>query len=344
MTATAVAARISGESNPIRRRRTVTLILTLATLVLALVGLRFGDDPMSLGEVLAAIAAGPDGGYPSTVVLLWRAPRVVGAICFGAALGIAGALFQTLTRNPLGSPDIIGFTTGAYTGAIISVTVVGTAFMSTATGALLGGFATAVVVYLLAYRGGLSGFRLIIVGIGITAMLSAFNTWLLLRAQTEVAMAASIWGAGSINLVSWSAAAPVLITLAVLAPVVMLTAPSLRQLELGDDAARAHGVAVEPVRLLVLAVGVALTATVTAAAGPIAFIALVAPQVAHRLTRSAGLPLLGSALVGGMLLLLADLAAQFVVPMPVPVGAVTVVVGGLYLIALLVVEARRRRS
>lgn len=342
-TATTTSASARGAAAT-RRRRVVTGSLAAVTVVLALVGLRYGDDPMGLDEVLAAILGGPDEGYPWMVVTQWRAPRVFGAIAFGAALGTAGALFQTITRNPLGSPDIIGFTTGAYTGALISLTVVGTAFLSTAAGALLGGLATGVIVYLLAYRGGLNGFRLIIVGIGVTAMLSALNTWLLLRAQTEVAMAASIWAAGSINLVSWDDARPVLIALAVLAPVVWLAVPSLRQLELGDDAARAHGVAVEPVRLTVLGIGVALTAAVTAAAGPIAFIALVAPQVAHRLTRGGGLPMLASALTGGALLLLADLAAQFVVPTPVPVGTVTVVIGGAYLIALLVAEARRRRS
>lgn len=336
--------RVAPAAPRIRDRRRivgVSVALAVASVVMALVALGTGDFPLSIPEVVQAMFA-TDGGFATTIVLEWRLPRVVAALAFGAALGVAGAVFQSLTRNPLGSPDIIGFSTGSYTGALLIVTVVGDAYLSSAVGALAGGLLTALVVYLLAYRRGVQGFRLIIVGIAVTAVLHSVNTYLLLRAETEVAMAASIWGAGSLGLAGWDKVIPACIALLVLAPLVVLLSGPLRQLEIGDDAARAHGVRVEPTRLALLIVGVALTAVVTASTGPIAFIALAAPQVAHRLTRSAGLPLIASGLTGAVLLLAADFVAQHALPGAVPVGLVTVVIGGLYLIGLLIHEARKR--
>ena len=320
------------------RTAVVSSLLVAAVVVLALVALGVGDYPLSVPEVVRAMVS--DQGFASTVVTQWRMPRVVAAIAFGAALALSGALFQSLTRNPLGSPDIIGFATGSYTGAIVVLTVVGPAVVSTSFGALVGGLVTALLVYGLAWRRGVQGFRLIVVGIAVTAMRSAVNTWLLLRAQVEVAMAASIWGAGSISLVGWAQARLTLIVLVVLLPVVALLAGPLRELEMGDDLARSHGVDVERNRIAILVVGVCLTAVVTAVSGPIAFVALAAPQIARRLTRGAGLPLVGSALVGALLLLTADQAAQHLLPGDLPVGMVTVVVGGVYLLWLLVHEAR----
>ncbi len=324
-----------------KRQFAVVGALSAALLALSLLALGTGDYPLSVGEVVTAMFA-TDGGFATTIVLEWRLPRVLVALVFGAALALSGAIFQSLTRNPLGSPDIIGFATGSYTGALIVITLVGDTYLSTAGGAIAGGLASALVVYLLAYRRGIQGFRLIIVGIAVTAILHAFNTWLLLRAQVEVAMAASIWGAGSISLVGWEQALPAFGVLAVLGVLVLVLSGGLRQLELGDDAAKAHGMRVEPARLALLVVGVALIAVVTASSGPIAFVALAAPQIASRLTRSAGVPLVASALTGALLLLAADFVAQHLLPAAVPVGMVTVVIGGLYLIGLLISQARKQ--
>jgi iron complex transport system permease protein len=331
----------------VRRRRTragvVSTVLAVACLVLGVVALGTGSLHLSPREVLEAIRD-LGAGYPRYVVLHERLPRIVTALVFGAALGLAGALFQSLTRNPLGSPDVIGFSTGAYTGALVVITLIGTSSGAVALGALIGGIGTALLVYALAWRGGVAGFRLIIVGIAVTALLASVNTYLLLRAKLEVAVAAATWGAGSLNLLTWSDVVPALVLVAVLVPAVVALSGPLRQLELGDDAARAHGVPVEPVRLSLIVVAVALTAAVTAVAGPIAFVALSAPQVAHRLCRSAGLPLVASALTGAFLLLIADFAAQHWLPQDLPVGVVTVVVGGVYLLWLLANEARRKAS
>lgn len=323
-----------------RRTAVVGSVVAVAVVGLALVALAWGDYPLTIPQVLSALFT--DQGFATKIVTEWRLPRVVAAVTFGAALGASGALFQTLTGNPLGSPDIIGFSTGAYTGAIISITVVGSNALSEMAGALAGGLGTAFVVYLLTWRGGVQGFRLIIVGIAVTAALSSLNTYLLLRAQTEVAMAASIWGAGSISLVGWDDVVLVVPPLLLLGVLTLVTVPALRQLELGDDAAHAHGVRTELTRMTVLVVGVALIALVTAVSGPIAFIALAAPQIARRLARGAGIPIGAAACVGAFLLLAADLVAQHLVPGSVPVGVVTVVVGGVYLVALLIHEARKQ--
>lgn len=262
---------------------------------------------------------------------------------FGAALGVSGAAFQSLIRNPLASPDIIGFSAGSYSGALVVIILIHGSYLQLAAGALIGGIATAVVVYLLAWRGGVQGFRLIIVGIAISAMLTSLNTWLMLNAKLKVAMSAAAWGAGSLTGTSWGQAligsGVILLLLGVLA----VFSPALKQLELGDDAARATGARVERVRVVVLVLGVALTATVTAAAGPIVFVALAAPQIARRLARSPGVTLAPAAFTGALLLAAADVTAQNLLPVELPVGVVTVVAGGGYLVWLLIREVRRRR-
>ena len=314
--------------------------LAAAASLLAMWALTLGSLQLSFADVARSFF-GADG-FAAEVVREWRAPRVVGALVFGAALGIAGALFQTITRNPLGSPDIIGFSAGSYTGVILARTILAGSFLSDSLGALLGGFATAAGVYLLSYRGGIAGSRLIVVGIGATAMLSSINTWLLLRARQEVALGAAMWGAGSINLASWSDVASPLVLLAASIPLLCAALRPLRQLELGDDVAAAHGLRVEPTRLGILGLGVALTAAVTAAAGPISFVALAAPQIARRTARGAGIPIFHSALTGAIILLAADMIGQHVPAQPVPAGAVTVIFGGLYLLWYLIGEGHRR--
>ena len=327
-------------ADPRRRSRVAVAGLAVAAVLLALVALGLGDYPLGVVDVVRALVS--DQGFATTIVTEWRLPRVLVALAFGAALAVSGALFQSLTRNPLGSPDVIGFSTGSYTGVLVVTTVLGTGTLGVSAGALVAGLLTALVVYLLAYRDGVQGFRLIVVGIGVTGMLHGVNVWLLLRAKTEVALAASIWGAGSISLVGWSQALPAFAVLVVLTPLAWALRGPLRQLELGDDAAGSHGVRVEASRLAVVVLGVALIATVTATAGPIAFVALAAPQIARRLAGSAGLPLVASALTGAVVLLAADVLAQHVLPTALPVGVVTVVLGGVYLLALIVQEARRR--
>lgn len=283
-------------------------------------------------------------GHGDAMVLMivteWRLPRAMLALLLGSALGLSGAIFQSVTRNPLGSPDIIGFAAGSYTGALVVMLLLSGGYYETAAGALVGGIVTALAVYLLAYRRGAQGFRLIIVGVGISAVLSAINAWMIREADLQVAMSAAIWGAGSLNGLGIEQLVPVAIVLCVIVPLTFLLGRPMRQLEMGDDAARASGVEANRVRLMLMVLGVALTATVTAAAGPIAFIALAAPQIARRLIRSGAVPLLPSALMGAFLLSAADWAAQHAFSIQLPVGVMTVSIGGVYFLWLLVREDR----
>ena len=319
----------------------VSIMLAIA-FVVTLIVLSSGEYPVPVADIFAALIGQAEGRI-HMVVVEWRLPRALLALILGAALGMSGAIFQSLTRNPLGSPDVIGFNSGAYTGALIVIIGFSGNYYQVAGGALIGGVVTALAVYLLAWRRGVEGFRLIIVGIGVSAMLTSLNTWMMLRADLEVAMAAAVWGAGSLNGLGLDKFWPTLLVLGVFMPAALILSRPMKQLEMGDDAARALGVMVEPVRLTLLLLGVALTATATAVAGPIAFVSLAAPQIARRVTGAAGVAMAPSAAMGALLLAVADLLAQRAfAPTQLPVGVVTVSIGGIYFVWLLVREARRQ--
>ncbi len=323
------------------RTGVVCAVLLLVALAVGVVALTTGDYPVGVGQVLGALAGASDGAV-GMIVVEWRLPRALLALVLGAALGASGAVFQSVTRNPLGSPDVVGFTTGAYTGALVVLMVLGGGYGGVAAGALVGGIGSAVLVYVLAYRRGVQGFRFVVVGIAVSAMLSSVNAWLVITADLETAMAATLWGAGSLNGTTWEQAAPAsaLVVLLLLALVPLV--PRMGLLEMGDDAATALGVHGERTRLALVGLGVALIAVVTAAAGPISFVALAAPQLARRLTRGPGVQVLPAAAMGALLLSASDLVAQrLLAPTQLPVGVVTVVLGGAYLVWLLVREARR---
>ena len=323
------------------RSALVGSLMLLTTVVLALIALALGDFPLTPAEVVGVVTGQVDG-LPRIVVLEWRLPRATAAVLFGAALAVAGAIFQTVTRNPLASPDIIGLANGSFTGMLVALLVLGGSWPLLTAGSLIGGLAAAILIYLLAYRGGLHGFRFIVVGIGISAMLASINTWMLLRVELETALFASAWGAGTLNSVTAATAVPAGLCIVLLLALVPLVAPAVRQLDLGDDAASATGVAVGRARLTAIAVAVCLVSVVTAVAGPIAFVALAAPQITRRLAGTPGIPFVTTGIVGGALLLGSDLIAQHVIPLTVPVGVVTVVLGGSYLVWLLIHESRRR--
>lgn len=325
-----------------RRTVLVSALLALAALAIGVTALATGDLLLGLDRVVGALV-GSETGAVRMVVVDWRMPRALAASLFGAALAAAGAVFQSITRNPLASPDVIGLTSGAYTGGLIAIVVLGGGVLATATGAIVGGAVAAVAVYLLAYRRGTQGFRLIVVGIGVSAMLSAASTYLLMRARIEVAMAASAWGAGTLSDVSWAQLVPAGAGIVVAFVLLAVFSRGLRLLELGDDLAAALGARTELCRLGLIAAAVILTALVTAFTGPIAFVALAAPQIARRLAGAQGMPLMPAALMGAVLLGGSDLIAQHVLSVPIPVGMVTVVIGGAYLFWLLVHEGRRRR-
>jgi iron complex transport system permease protein len=340
----AVVLRFADERVSLRVRRrgaVVGVALALLALAASLVALTTGDYPLSLGEVVAALVGQGDAGSEFIVETL-RLPRILTALLVGAAFGVAGAIFQSIARNPLASPDVIGFTFGAASGALIVILALGGSSGEVAFGAVAGGLLTAVAVYALAFRGGVQGYRLVLVGIGVGYALLSVNYYLVTRATRDQAMEAAHWLVGSLNGRGWEHVVPVALALALLLPATFLLSRRLALLELGDDAAKGLGVNVERSRLLLALAGVALAAVGVACTGPITFVALAAPQLARRLTRAAAPGLATSALMGALLVVVADLAAQRLLPEDLPVGIVTALLGGVYLAWLLAREWRSR--
>ncbi|MEV7013860.1 iron chelate uptake ABC transporter family permease subunit [Streptosporangium sp. NPDC051022] len=313
--------------------------LAAVTALLSVYAIGVGDVPLTPAEVVATLLGRGDAAAEFVVMTL-RVPRVVIALLVGAALGVSGAVFQSLSRNPLGSPDVIGFTTGAATGAIVQILVIGGGPALLAGSAVGGGVAAAGLVYLLAYRRGVQGQRMVLIGIGVSAMLYSVNSFLITRAEVTAAQRANAWLFGSLNGRGWEHVGMVAVALAVLLPPVLALGPRMSLLEMGDDVAGGLGVPAERTRLTLMLAAVGLCATATAAVGPLEFVALTAPQLARRLTRTTGSGLVTSALMGGALLLAADVAAQRVPGSgQVPVGVMTAAIGGCYLAYLL---SRRR--
>ncbi|MGQ4538486.1 FecCD family ABC transporter permease [Dermabacteraceae bacterium P7074] len=311
--------------------------LVLLLLVGTLAQLASGTIRIPLPDILLTLLGESSSNRNNLVVWELRAPRAVTGIAVGLALGAAGSVFQSVSRNALGSPDIIGFTRGAAAGAVVQIVFFNAGPVATAVSAVLAGLLTALVVYVLARRGRTTGgSRLILVGIGVGAFLAAMNTLLLARADIDLATKARVWLSGSLNARTWDDAAPVVIAVVLLLPLLAYYSRNLDILEMGDDQALQLGINPEKVRRVVLVAGTVLTAASVSAAGPIAFVALAAPHITSDLVRHARVHVVTSALMGAVLLVGADLLAIYIsVRLATPVGLVTGTLGGAYLLWIL---------
>lgn len=318
----------------------VVLTLVVATLAVGVWSMMVGDFPLSVGQVLGALFG--DGGKDAEfIVETLRLPRALTGMMVGAALGMSGAVFQSIARNPLGSPDIIGFESGAAAGAVVMITMFDASNTQVAAGAVAGGLLTALLVYVLAYTRGVAASRLVLVGIGIGFTASALVDYLITRAQIYDVQRAAVWLTGSLNGRSWDHVRTIGIALIALAPLIMLARRSLDRLELGDDTAMALGVRVGRTKLFLILLAVGLAALSVAAAGPIVFVAFVSAPIARRLTSTPGACVVPAACVGAFLTTAADLAARRVfAPTEFPVGIATAVIGAPYLLWLLSRQAR----
>lgn len=330
------------EVSGVLRPRAVLACLALAAAgaVLFTVTLAIGEYGMPLGDVIAALAGYGDDGTMYVIYEL-RLPRVLVATLVGAAFGISGALFQTLTRNPLASPDLIGLTSGSTMFAVAGVVLGWGAGVGTQTLGLLGGLATALAIYLLAWRRGTTGYRIVLIGIGLSWMCTSVTSFLLVKAHLWEARAVMRWLVGSLNGADWVHVEPLALAMLVLVPASLLLSRWLRLIQLGDELAIGLGVPVRFAQIGLIAVAVGLVSFATAAAGPVVFIALAAPQIAQRLTGLTSPPVVGSALCGSVLVLGSDLIAQHIMPgVLLPIGVVTGALGGLFLLWLLVCANR----
>jgi iron-siderophore transport system permease protein len=323
-------ARVVGQ----RRSTVVAIVLAAAAVVLLCFSLALGDYHVALHDVPGAIFGHGTAGDVFVVQHL-RLPRAVGALLVGGAFGFSGAIFQSLARNPLASPDILGITAGASVAAVFIITVVGGTHTTLSIAAFAGATIVALTIYGLAYRAGVSAYRLVLVGIGVGAVCQAITSYLLARSNLFLVGQAIVWLTGSLNSIGWTAIVPLLIAVAVLTLGVLALSAPLRILQLGDDTARGLGVKMETVRLSLILVAVGLVAAGTAAVGPIAFVAFVAPPIARRLTRASGVTLVPAALTGALLVLSADFIAQHAFGTELPVGVITGTIGGTYLLWLI---------
>ncbi|MEU9223837.1 iron chelate uptake ABC transporter family permease subunit [Streptomyces massasporeus] len=319
----------------------VTLLLAAATFLVFCVSIAVGDFPIGLPQVIATIF-GRGEQVDQFIIMDLRMPRALAGLVVGVALGVSGAITQSIARNPLASPDVLGITSGASAVAVFLVTVSGgtAAAIVNSVGlsaaALAGGLGTGLLVYFLAWRRGVDGFRLILIGISVSAVMEAITTWLLVTADIRDVARAQAWLVGSLEDRSWGEVWTALWCGLALLLVVSCVAFQFRPMHFGDEVAAGLGVRYTRVRAVLLLCAVLLAGVAVSAAGPVPFVALVAPQVAMRLARCPTPPMVASGLVGALLLIGSDLVARTALPVSLPVGVVTAAIGGPFLVYLLV--------
>ncbi|WP_292836040.1 iron chelate uptake ABC transporter family permease subunit [Microbacterium sp.] len=330
-----VEAVASGRRRRAREQMRTVSVLSGLTIALFGLSLTIGSTFYSPADVVRVILGEQVPAASFTVGTL-RLPRAVTALLTGVGFGIAGVVFQTLLRNPLASPDIIGISSGASAAAVFGIVVLSLSEGAVSALALTGALATALVIYVLSHRGGFAGTRLILTGIGIAAMLNAMVTFVLSRAAAWDLQAAMRWISGSLNGANWTTVVTLALGCAVLAPLLISQSRALSILHLGDDSAAALGLRVDRTRIILIICAVGLLAFATAAAGPIAFVAFMAGPIAVRLVGSGSALVLSAGLVGAVLVMASDLIGQFAFDTRYPVGVITGVLGGPYLIFLLI--------
>ena len=330
---------VQSRTRRLRRNRRVITILSLVILVFAILGIHVGSTFLHPIDVFQALLGDTVPGVRFTLMEL-RLPRVVMGLLAGFAFGIAGLTFQSLLRNPLASPDIIGITSGASAAAVFGIVLLGWGEVDVSLLAVGAAIATAAAILAFSAGIGFATVRLILIGIGIAAMLDAIVAYLLSRASAWDVQTAMRWLAGSLNGVSWQAIAPLTATVGVFATILLSRTRALGTLVLGEDIARGLGLPVRSTRLLLLLAAAAILAFATAASGPIAFVAFMAGPIAVRLVGSGDPPLLAAGLCGSALVLTADFVGQQFLGTRVPVGVVTGVLGAPFLIYLLVKNYR----
>ncbi len=327
--------RADRRTRTLRGARVAVVIAVLIVLVAAL-SLSLGAVAVAPGDILAALVGRADR-LTQFVILELRLPRILAAVLVGGCLGLSGALFQTLARNPLASPDIIGITASASATGAVALVWFGLTGLALSGAVVVGTLVAAIVIYLLSWRDGISGYRFVLIGIGAAAVFGGIVSYVLTTADITDVQQALVWITGSINNIDPVALLVLAGSAAVLLPAALLLGRPLAALGLGDDTAAAIGVRVERTRLVVVVVAVALAAVAVSVAGPIAFVAFVAAPTARRLVGRGSLALVSSALIGALVLVVSDIVAQFAVPGVVfPVGVVTGIVGAPYLLWLLV--------
>ena len=328
-------ARIGGAAFRVNLR-TLRLIMLAGVLLVALLvwAMTLGSFPLSLGEVYGGVT-GSGSEDALFIVRELRLPRALTAVIVGGMLAMSGAIFQGLVRNPLVSPDIIGINAGAAVAAVFWI-VTGLPLAHLPPVAFIGALAAGGAVYLLSWRGRMSPSRLVLVGIGVNAALTAGTTFLIVRAEINDASRAVLWLTGSVYSANWSDVIVLSAAAAILAPIALGLTWQLRLLQAGDLTARSVGAPLERTRLALIVVACGLCSLTVAVAGPIGFVALMTPHLARMMAGpiSGGVLFLAGVL-GAILTLGSDMAGQHALPVNLPVGVLTAAVGAPYFLFLL---------
>lgn len=313
----------------------LTLILIAIAALLCVAMLLMGNTIYPL-EVVIRVLQGDHVEGASFAIMTLRLPRMLAGLLAGFAFGMSGSVFQTMLRNPLASPNVIGITAGSSAAAVFCILILNLSGAAVSAAAVCAGLATTLLIYALSQGGGFSGGKLILIGIGIQAMLNALISFMLLKAASFDVPTALRWLNGSLNAMQMNELVPLVIALLICSPIVLIFGRRLNILELGDQCAVSLGVPVNVTRIVLILSSVCLLAFATATTGPIAFVAFLAGPIAKRLI-GAGLPSeFAAGLVGAVLVLAADLIGQFAFPIRYPVGVITGIIGAPYLLYLLI--------
>ncbi|SDW97794.1 iron complex transport system permease protein [Ruegeria halocynthiae] len=311
--------------------------LFLALLIAFVASVQLGAFPLSLQQTWSTFS-GNSEGVQRMIVIEHRLPRILTAIGAGAAFGMAGSMFQTMLRNPLASPDVIGFNAGASCGALLAMALTGDFVLP---GAMTGGIITAIAVSALAWNNGLHPYRLILIGIGASLTLMACADVLMTKLDALTAAEMAKWLVGTLNTRDWDDVFLVWTGLALLTPLVIWLQFPLSRICMADDIATGLGLTLSPMRMLITATAVALVALAVSVAGPLPFVAFVSGPIARRLVRGGSPAVLHSAVVGAIVTLLADIAARSVPIAQLPAGVFTAIIGAPVLMWLLLVQFRK---
>lgn len=320
-----------------RRRRfiIVTSLLAIIAFALCCMMLMLGNTIYPVGDVISVLLGEQVKGASFAVGTI-RFPRMVAGVFAGFAFGISGHVFQTMLRNPLANPNVIGITAGSSAAAVFCIIVLHASSTFVSIASIIGGLATVMVIFLLSKGTSFSIGRLILIGIGIQAMLNAVISYLLLIGQHHDVPTAMRWLSGSLNGVKMENLYPLMITVLLLAPIIILLGKRLDMLELGEQTAASLGVNTDRTRVVLVISSVLIIALATATTGPIAFVAFLSGPIAKRLVGVGFSSVIPAGLVGIILVLASDLIGQFAFVARYPVGVITGILGAPYLIMLLI--------
>ncbi|MFV0474006.1 MAG: FecCD family ABC transporter permease [Pikeienuella sp.] len=305
--------------------------LALTGLALFAAALAFGDQPVPFGELIAALTGSPEASPVSVLIVNGlRLPRAMLAYLVGAALGAAGLIAQTVMRNPLAEPGLLGINAGAAAAALILLVRTGGASAHLVPWfAFAGALGMAAAIYALSWRGGASSIRIILIGIGLNALAAALAAFITAFGEVTAVQQAQVWLAGSVFDARWEKVSALALWLAPALVLAMLAARELDMLAFGENIARGLGQRAQLVSGLSIGLCALLAAAAVAAAGPVAFVGLIAPHAARRLVGRAHVRLLPvAAMTGGAIVLAADLFGRLAIaPAQLPVGLTTTAIG-----------------